>query len=124
MNFNSLVLEALDSLKDYFNQPLRIGDNITFQGGDAHMSYPEDGTIVGIYQDKLIVKNSETKKLLEITPSSSVLNDGKYYVDDLDFEEIENFVPSKLVGKNHPWRIKNQLKPNTAETFGDLIDEL
>jgi hypothetical protein len=124
VNFNSLVLEALDSLKDYFNQSLKIGDNITFQGGDVHMSYPEEGTIVGIYLDKLIVKNSETGKLLEITPGNSVLNDGKYYIDDLDFDEMENFIPCKPVGKNHPWRIRKQLKPNTAETFGDLIDEL
>lgn len=125
MNFHSLILEALNDLTDYFNQPLKIGDEITFQGGSAHMSYPEEGSIIGIYNNvKLIVKNSETGKLVELLPSSVVLNDGSYYIDDLDFNDMEELDHGIPVGKNHPWHIKSKLTPSTAKTFGDLVDEL
>lgn len=126
VNNNKVVFsETTSKLIDYYDQPLKIGDEITFSGGSASdISYSEGGTIIDIFGDKLIVKNNETGKIIEIPPGSSVLNNGEYYIDDLDWDDLEKLPKIKPVTSKHPWRIKSQLTPAAQKTFGDLISEL
>lgn len=120
MNFKQLILEELNGVYVKVYSIATDGWNMKSTNSTIYKANINDVSA-------LVEINNEDDRVLGIrlSDNSSWGNVGNFYKifhipDHISFPGVNNIVKEAILN----WKFKQKLNPNTAETFGDLIDEL
>ena len=105
------------NFKQFFTESHRV---------DPKMLEIEDITDQDLFGDDVVKAWSITEHFNngEVQYYLTVDDQGNYFLCDMEGDEASPYYTEPFIKAVNAWELKRSISPSTAETFGDVIDEL